>query len=47
MNCSAVRMCMPRIPVEKMVKVLKALVYLEKDWVPQRRRSDASISGRR
>lgn len=35
MNSSAVRMCMPRIPADKMVKVLKALVYLEQDWVPQ------------
>jgi len=35
MNSSALRMCMPRIPAEKMVKVLKALVYLEKEWVPK------------
>lgn len=35
MNCSAVRMCMPRVPVDKMVKVLKALIYLEKEWVPR------------
>jgi len=34
MNNSAVRLCMPRIPADKMVKILKALVYLEKDWVP-------------
>lgn len=34
MNSSAVRMCMPRIPVEKVVKTLKALIYLEKEWVP-------------
>ena len=34
MNNSAMRMCMPRIPVDKIVKALKALVYLEKDWVP-------------
>ena len=34
MNNSAMRMCMPRLPVEKVVKSLKALVYLEKDWVP-------------
>ncbi len=34
MNSSAVRMCMPRIPAEKMVKILKALVYLEREWVP-------------
>jgi branched-chain amino acid aminotransferase len=35
MNNSALRMCMPRIPVEKVVKALRALVYLEKDWVPE------------
>jgi branched-chain amino acid aminotransferase len=35
MNCSAVRMCMPRIPVEKVVKALKALVYLDREWVPR------------
>jgi branched-chain amino acid aminotransferase len=35
MNSSAVRMCMPRIPVEKVVNILKSLVYLEKAWVPQ------------
>lgn len=34
MNRSATRMCMPRIPVEKALKSLKALLYLEKDWVP-------------
>ena len=35
MNSSALRMCMPRFSAEKMVKILKALIYLEKDWVPQ------------
>jgi branched-chain amino acid aminotransferase len=35
MNRSAIRMCMPRIEEEKMVKVLKALVYLDKEWVPR------------
>ncbi len=34
MNRSAMRMCMPRFPVEKVLKSLKALLYLEKDWVP-------------
>lgn len=34
MNVSATRMCMPRIPVDKVLKSLKALLYLEKDWVP-------------
>lgn len=31
---SAVRMCMPRLPVEKVLKAMKALIYLERDWVP-------------
>ena len=35
MNNSAVRMCMPRLPVDKVVKSLKALVYLEREWVPK------------
>ena len=35
MNKSAVRMCMPRIPVDKVLKVMKALLYLEKDWIPE------------
>ena len=35
MNNSALRMCMPEISAEKMVKVLRALLYLEKDWVPR------------
>lgn len=34
MNTSALRMCMPRIPVEKVVKGLRALIYLDRDWVP-------------
>ncbi len=34
MNKSAVRMCMPRIPVDRMLQALKALVYLERSWVP-------------
>jgi branched-chain amino acid aminotransferase len=36
MNRSALRMCMPRISAEKMVKILRALIYLEKDWVPKK-----------
>jgi len=35
MNISALRMCMPRFSAENMVKILKALIYLEKDWVPR------------
>ncbi len=35
MNSSAMRMCMPRFSVETIVKVLRALVYLERDWVPK------------
>jgi branched-chain amino acid aminotransferase len=34
MNNSAQRMCMPRLPVDKVVKVLKSLIYLEREWVP-------------
>lgn len=34
MNESALRMCMPRIPVDKVLKALKALLYLDRDWVP-------------
>ncbi len=35
MNNSALRMCMPRIPVEKVVKSLKALLYLDREWIPK------------
>lgn len=34
MSSSAQRMCMPRLPVEKVLKALKALLYIERDWVP-------------
>jgi len=34
MNQSALRLCMPRLPVDMVVKSLKALIYLEKDWIP-------------
>ncbi len=34
MNASALRMCMPRIPVDQVLKAMKALVYLDKDWIP-------------
>ncbi len=34
MNTSAVRMCMPRIPVDMVLKSLKALLYLEREWIP-------------
>ncbi len=34
MNSSALRMCMPRIPVDKVLKGIKALVYLDRDWIP-------------
>ncbi len=34
MNGSALRMCMPRIPVDKVLKAIKALVYLDRDWIP-------------
>ncbi len=34
MNGSAVRMCMPRLPIDKVLKSLKSLVYLDRDWIP-------------
>ncbi|NOX80943.1 MAG: branched-chain amino acid aminotransferase [Deltaproteobacteria bacterium] len=34
MNSSALRLCMPRIPVNAVLKALKALIYLDRDWVP-------------
>jgi branched-chain amino acid aminotransferase len=34
MNASAVRMCMPLLPLDKVMKSLKALVYLDREWVP-------------
>ncbi len=34
MNLSAQRMCMPRFSVEKVLKSLKALLYLDRQWVP-------------
>ena len=45
MNTSAVRMCMPRLPVDKVLKSLKALVYLDRGWVPPAA-GQPSISGR-
>ena len=34
MNNSALRMCMPRFSLDGVLKAMKALVYLERDWVP-------------
>ncbi len=34
LNKSAVRMCMPRIPVDKILQAMKGLVYLDRDWIP-------------
>ncbi len=34
MNKSAVRMCMPRLPVDRMLQAIKALVYLDREWIP-------------
>jgi branched-chain amino acid aminotransferase len=34
MNDSALRMCMPRFPMDQVLKAMKALVYLDRDWVP-------------
>ncbi len=35
MNQSALRMCMPRLPVDGVMRALKALVYLDRDWIPE------------
>ncbi len=34
MNDSADRLCIPRIPVEDFIQAVKALVQVDKDWVP-------------
>jgi branched-chain amino acid aminotransferase len=34
MNDSALRMCMPRFPMDEVLKAMKALVYLDRDWIP-------------
>ncbi|XCN74251.1 MAG: branched-chain amino acid aminotransferase [Candidatus Electrothrix aestuarii] len=34
-NDSADRMCMPRIPAEKVLQALKGLIYLEREWIPK------------
>ncbi len=34
MNTSALRICMPRLPQDEVLKALKALIYLDRDWVP-------------
>ena len=34
MNNGAQRMSMPRFPVDEVIKALKALVYLDREWIP-------------
>ncbi|MCI5121125.1 MAG: branched-chain amino acid aminotransferase, partial [Candidatus Electrothrix sp. AUS4] len=34
LNASAERMCMPRIPAEKILQAMKGLIYLEREWIP-------------
>lgn len=34
MNNSALRMCMPRFPADSVLRAMKALVYLDREWVP-------------
>ncbi|PIE66500.1 MAG: branched chain amino acid aminotransferase [Desulfobacterales bacterium] len=34
MSQSALRMCMPRLPEEQVLKALRALLYLDQEWVP-------------
>ncbi|RUM40595.1 MAG: branched chain amino acid aminotransferase, partial [Desulfocapsa sp.] len=36
LNTSAIRMCMPRIPAEKVLQAMKGLVYLDREWIPDR-----------
>jgi branched-chain amino acid aminotransferase len=35
LNRSAVRMCMPEIPAEEVLKALKQMIALDRDWVPK------------
>ena len=35
MNASALRMCMPRFSVNEVLKAMKALIYLDRTWVPE------------
>ncbi len=35
LNRSALRMCMPRIPVDRILQAMKSLVYLEREWIPE------------
>ncbi len=37
MNRAATRMSMPRLPVDQVLKALKALVYLDRQWIPAAR----------
>ena len=34
LNDSADRMCMPRIPAEKVLQAMKGLIYLDREWIP-------------
>jgi len=34
MNQSALRMCMPRFPQDRVLQALRAMVYLDQEWVP-------------
>ncbi len=35
MNSSALRMCMPRFPEDQVLKALRALLYLDQEWIPE------------
>jgi len=35
MNQSALRMCMPRFPQDRILQALRAMVYLDQGWVPR------------
>ena len=43
LNASAVRMCMPEIPVELFMKGLQSLVDIDRNWIPKKRGSSLYI----
>ena len=43
LNASAVRMCMPEIPVELFIEGLSKLVQLDQNWIPQKKGSSLYI----
>ena len=43
MNQSALRMCMPRFPQDRVIQALRAMVYLDQEWVPRAKGSTLYI----